>query len=260
MTRRFAATLAAIAAGLAVVAVGVAGAATPALKLKTDGQLLVGSDIPYAPFEFYSPPGSRTVVGFDVDLVKAAAKKLGISKVTFTPQPFDTIFVAVAQGRYDMVASSVSITPERAKRVLFSNPYFTADQSLMVKKGSSIKSTKDLAGKVIGAQTGTTGAELAKSFKPQTIKTYQLIDDAFQALAAGKVDAVVNDFSISKFATRSKKTLVVVQRIKTKEGYGLVFPKSSTGLRDAFNGALAAIKKDGTYVAIYKKWFGETPK
>jgi polar amino acid transport system substrate-binding protein len=238
----------------------VATAAAPDLGLKKDGELTVGSDIPYAPFEFYSPPGSKTVVGFDIDLVRAAARTFGISKVTFQRQAFDTIFIAVAQKRFDLAASSISITPQRAKAVLFSAPYFTANQSLMVRRGSDIKTTKDLAGKVIGAQTGTTGADLAKTFKPDEVKTYQLIDDAFSALQAGRVDAVVNDFAISAYATKSKKNLVVVQQIATKEGYGLAFPKGSEALRNAFNRGLSTIKRNGTYDKIYKRWFGTTAR
>lgn len=256
--RKWLAAVLALTLGAAVFGGSLASAA-PDLGLKQNGQLLVGSDIPYAPFEFYQPAGSQHVVGFDVDLVNAAAKQLGIKKVVFQRQSFDTIFLAIAQHRFDMVASSVSITPKRAKVVLFSNPYFTADQSVMVRKGSSIKSTKDLAGKVLGAQTGTTGADLAKTLHPKSVKLYQLIDDAFSALQGGRVDAVINDFAISAYATKAKPNLAVVQRVPTHEGYGLVFAKDHTALRSAFNVALAKIKANGTYAKIYKKWFGTAP-
>jgi ABC-type amino acid transport substrate-binding protein len=99
------------------------GGSAPAadLGLKTDGKLLVGSDIPYAPFEF-TKAGSTTAVGFDVDLVKAIAATQGITNVTFQKTSFDTIFAALKQGRFDMVASSVTITPERAKVIDFGAP------------------------------------------------------------------------------------------------------------------------------------------
>jgi ABC-type amino acid transport substrate-binding protein len=259
MRRWFSAALV-MCAALVLSVASVATAATPDLGLKNDGEIIVGSDIPYAPFEFYSPPGSKTVVGFDVDLVKAAAKTFGISKVTFQRQAFDTIFLALAQKRFDMATSAISITPQRAKAVLFSAPYFIANQSVMVRRGSDIKTTKDLAGKTLGAQTGTTGADLAKTLKPKEVKTYQLIDDAFSALQGGRVDAVINDFAISAYATKSKKNLVVVQQVTTREGYGLAFPKGSEALRNAFNKGLSTIKKNGTYDKIYKRWFGTTPR
>ena len=121
-------------------------------KANVPASLTVGSDIPYPPFEFGKPPYQ----GFDVDVVNEIAKGLG-SKATFKKTPFDTIFRDLAQGKFDMVASASTITPEREKTVDFSTSYFPADQSLMVKKGSTIKTVDDVAGKVIGAQLGTTG-------------------------------------------------------------------------------------------------------
>src|SRR3954466_14522163 len=121
-------------------------------KLATleSGKLKVGSDIPYAPFEF----GESPYQGFDVDVVNEIAKRLDL-QAEFVKTPFDPIFRNLAQGRFDMVGSAATITPERKKTVDFSNPYFPADQSLMVKKGSPIQSTEDLAGKTVGAQLGT---------------------------------------------------------------------------------------------------------
>src|SRR5947209_2571919 len=116
----------------------VSGASATAVGVptKTAGVLLVGSDIPYVPFEFGNPPN---YTGFDIDLVRALGKQLDL-RVQIQKNPFDTIFRDLAQGRFDMVASSVDITPQRAKVVAFSLPYFNADQSLMVKRGSSVKS------------------------------------------------------------------------------------------------------------------------
>ncbi len=236
-------------------------ASTPAaadLGLKTPGELSVASDIPYAPFEF-TEPGSSTAIGFDVDLVNAIAPSLGITKVTFVKTRFDSIILQIRQGRFDMSASSFSITPERATQVDFSDPYFTANQSLMVQADSDITSLDQLQGKTIGAQRGTTGADLAATVPGATIKRYDIIDDAFNALAQGRVDGVVNDFAISAYAAAQKPQLKVVAQIPTQEGYGLVFPKDNPALRDAFNTGLAKIKADGTYDEIYTKWFGEAP-
>jgi glutamine transport system substrate-binding protein len=251
-----------IAAGVAVLAVLAPAAATGATadyNLIEDGELRVASDIPYAPFEF-TRPGSSEVVGFDVDLVKRAARSIGINKVTFVKQKFDTILLVVAQNRFDMAASSVSITPDRAKRVLFSRPYFTANQSIMVRRGTTgIRRLGDLRGKTIGVQRGTTGADLAATVEGARINRYELIDDAFNALAARRVDAVVNDFAISAYAARQKPSLRVVAQVPTREGYGLVFAKNRPELRSAFNRALAQLERNGGYDAIYRKWFGSAP-
>jgi ABC-type amino acid transport substrate-binding protein len=236
-----------------------APAAATDLGLKTPGELSIASDIPYAPFEF-TDPGSTEVKGFDVDLVNAIAPGLGITKVTFVKTRFDSIILQVRQGRFDMSASSFSITPERAKQIDFSDPYFQANQSVMVQADNTdITSLDDLQGKTIGVQRGTTGADLAATVPGATLKRYDIIDDAFNALAQGRVDGVVNDFAVSAVAAKAKPQLKVVAQIPTREGYGLVFPKDNPALRDAFNTGLAKIKADGTYDQIYMKWFGEAP-
>jgi ABC-type amino acid transport substrate-binding protein len=222
----------------------------------TEGTLTVGSDIPYPPFEFGRAPDYQ---GFDIDIVNEVAKQLDL-EVKIVKTPFDPIFRNLAQGRFDMVASAATITPEREGTVAFSVPYFNADQSLMVKKGSDIKTVEDVKDKVIGAQLGTTGAMYAKDkTDAKTVRTYDLIDDAFKALQAGQIEAVINDFPVSKYAERSKPGLQVVQTITTGEEYGLAFAKKSTALRKAVRDAIDEIKKDGTYTEIYKKWFQEDP-
>jgi ABC-type amino acid transport substrate-binding protein len=236
---------------------GDGGSASGSLNTINEGKLSVGSDIPYAPFEFGREPDYQ---GFDVDIVNEVAKRLDL-EAEFVKTPFDPIFRNLAQGRFDMVASATTITPEREKTVDFSVPYFPADQSLMVKRGSDIRTTDDLEDKRVGAQVGTTGADYAKDKVKgaETIRTYDLVDDAFKALQAGQVDAVIADFPVQKYAERSRKELQVVQRIETGEEYGLGFNKEDTKLREEVNKALNEMKEDGTYTRIYKKWFEEDP-
>lgn len=235
-------------------------AAAADLGLLEPGKLQVASDIPYAPFEF-TEPGSTEAIGFDVDLVKAVAATpgIGITDVEFIKQPFDTIIVSVAQGRFDMSASSFSITPERAKQIDFSDGYFTATQSVMVKTGSDIQSIDDLEGRRIGVQRGTTGADLAATVKGAEVLRYEIIDDAFNALAADRVDAVINDYAVSAYAAERRDDFEIVDRNPTVENYGLVFPKDNPALREAFNAGLAEIRANGTYDEIFRKWFGEDP-
>ena len=235
-------------------------AAAADLGLLESGKLQVASDIPYAPFEF-TEPGSTEAIGFDVDLVKAIAATpgIGITDVEFIKQPFDTIIVSIAQGRFDMSASSFSITPERAKQIDFSDGYFTATQSVMVKTGSDIQGIDDLEGRRIGVQRGTTGADLAATVKGAEVLRYEIIDDAFNALAAGRVDAVINDYAVSAYAAERRDDFEIVDRNPTVENYGLVFPKDNPALRDAFNAGLAEIRANGTYDEIYRQWFGENP-
>jgi len=217
--------------------------------------ITVGSDIPYKPFEFGNPPYQ----GLDVDVVNEVAKRLGTT-AKFKKTPFDTIFRDLAQGKFDMVASAATITPERAKEVDFSDPYFPSDQSLMVKKGSDIKTVADLKGKVIGAQLGTTGAEYAKDHTDaKSVRTYDLIDDAFNALEAGQIEAVINDCPVSKYAEKAHSDLVTILAIPTNEKYGFAFKKGSTTLRDAVNARLAELRKNGDLQKITDKWLGSQP-
>lgn len=224
----------------------------PATATKAKTTITVGSDIPYVPFEFGRPP----YTGFDIDLIRDVGRRLNAT-IEVTKTPFDTIFRDLAQGRFDLVISSVSITPERKKIVSFSIPYFNADQSLMVKKGSSIKTTADLAGKTVGVQLGGTGEIYAKDkLKSSKRKSYDIVGDAFNALASGQVDGVINDLPSSQYAQRKYPDLEVVETIKSGEQYGIVYNQDDAELGAKVDDALRAMKADGTFDKIHNKWFG----
>ena len=243
---------------------GDAGTSTPAasttadLGLITPGTITVASDIPYTPFEYFKP-GSKDAIGFDVDLTKAIAATFGITDVKFVDQSFDSIILSVKQGRFDMSSSSWTITPERAKQVAFGDPYFSANQAILVKKGSSVKSLDDLQGMTIGAQRATVGADLAATVPGATVLRYDTADDSFNALAQGRVDAAITDYPVVAYAAAQKPTLAVAAEVPGNLALGLMFPKGSDALREAFNTGLAKVKADGTYDTIYAKWFGEAP-
>ena len=163
----------------------------------------MASDIPYTPFEF-TDPGSTEATGFDVDLVTAIAKTLGITDVRFEDQAFDSIILSMRQKRFDMSASSWTITPERAKVVDFGDPYFSANQAILVQKGSDVTSLDDLQGKTIGAQRATVGADLAATVPGAQVLRYDTADDAFNALAQGRVDAAITDYPGRRLRRRSR--------------------------------------------------------
>ncbi|MBA2763167.1 MAG: amino acid ABC transporter substrate-binding protein [Thermoleophilaceae bacterium] len=220
------------------------------------GTLIVGSDIPYEPFEGGDAPDYE---GFDIDIINGVADRLEL-ELEIIDTPFDTIFRDLGQDKFDMVASATTITPEREKEVAFSSPYFQADQSLMVKEGSDIASVEDLAGRTIGAQKGTTGATYAEDeTEAADVRTYPEIVDAFNALQNEQIEAVINDFAISKFAEESKPELTVIEAIPTDESYGLAVALDNTTLLDAVDAALAEMITDGSYAEIYEEWFDEQP-
>ncbi len=232
--------------------------ATADLGLITPGVLTVASDIPYAPFEF-TEPGSSEPVGFDVDLVTAIAAELGIEDVRFVDQGFDSIILSIKQGRFDMSASSWTVTPERAQEVAFGEQYFSANQAILVQQDSTVTTLEDLEGATIGAQRGTVGADLAASVPGATVQRYDTGDDAFNALAQGRVEAAITDFPVVAYAAAQKPELKVAAEVPGNLGLGLMFPQENTALRDAFDEGLATIRANGTYDQIYEKWFGEAP-
>src|SRR4051794_41096156 len=225
--------------------------------LITDGTLTTGSDTPYPPFEQGKPPD---YTGFDVELMDAIAKKLNLQP-KWVDTAFGTIFSDEQAGKFDIVASSTTITPARSKKVTFSKPYFDADQSLMVQKGSDLQSTSDITSDTaIAVQEGTTGQDYAEKKTDAQVQAFPAIGTAFNALQAGQVDGVINDFAVSAFALKKYPQLDVVQTISTDEHYGFPMQKQNTALQNAVNGALTDLIADGTYEKIYTKWFsGEKP-
>lgn len=216
--------------------------------------LKVATDPAFAPFESKGPDGQ--LVGFDIELMKAAGKSAGLT-VEFQSLPFDGIIPALQANTVNAAISAMTITPERAKTVDFSNPYFKAGLAIAVRQSDTkLTSLESLENKKIAAQIGTTGATKAKSIPGAQVRTFDSAPLALQELANGNVDAVINDapVTLSAIKTGKIKGLKVVGKLLTEESYGIAFPKNSPH-RDAINKALAQMNKDGTYAAIHKKWF-----
>lgn len=223
-------------------------------------QVTVASDIAYPPFEF-NKNGEPT--GFDIDLMNAIAKKANL-EVEYENVRFDSIIQGLGNNQYDAAISAMTINAQREKQIDFSEPYFNADQSLLVESDSDIQSTDDLADATVGVQIGTTGAaeaqKLEQDGKIAQVRTFNVVTDAFNALQNGQVDAVINDFPVSADrASKSDGELEIVENIPTGEQYGIAFPTDSD-LREKVNDALAEIKEDGTYEEIYQKWFDKKPE
>jgi ABC-type amino acid transport substrate-binding protein len=222
-------------------------------------KITVASNIAYPPFEF-NEGGEPT--GFDIDLMNEIADRAGY-QVDYQNVRFDGIIQGLASGQYDVAISAMTITPEREEQVDFSEPYFNADQSLLVREGSGIQSTDDLGEATVGVESGTTGALEAQALEEEgnvgSVRTFNTVTDAFNALENGQVDAVINDFPVSQDRVQESKGLEIVQNIPTGEQYGIAFPEDSE-LRQPMNEALAEIKEDGTYAEIYEKWFDQEPE
>jgi polar amino acid transport system substrate-binding protein len=219
------------------------------------GELQVGSDIAFPPFE--NMEGSDPV-GFDVDLMKEIGERLNLS-VVFTNNKFDGLIPSLNSKKFDAVVSAMTITDDRKKEVLFSDPYIDSNQSLASKANSDIKDVANLKGKIVGVQTGTTGQDWTKKHvvSAKEIKSYDTALDAFTALQAGQIDAVINDLPVSAYIVKDKPELKIMQEIKTDESYGIAMKLGDTKLAEAINKTLADMKKDGSYDKVYEKWFGK---
>lgn len=232
----------------------------PEFSTLQEGVLSVGSCLDYPPFESVE---AGQEVGFDVDMVEEIASRLGVT-VEWVRADFDTIFTAVAGGQFDMVAAASTITEEREQTVDFSDPYFNSRQALVVNS----EETPDLTsyeqlqpGDVVGVQKGTTGAAWARQNLPDgvEIQTFTSATDGLRALEGGAMTAFVADEPFVAEATADLPSLAVVQGIDTDEKYGFAFSPENPELRDAVNIVLAEMIADGTYAAIYDRWFPGAP-
>ncbi|MFB9768902.1 transporter substrate-binding domain-containing protein [Lactiplantibacillus modestisalitolerans] len=201
------------------------------------------------------------VKGFDVDIAKAITKKiLGKNgQAKFVQVTSQTRIPLLKNGNIDAIIATMTITPERAKQVDFSDSYFDAGQSLLVKKGSPVKSVKDLnkpGVKVLGV-TGANSVANIKKFAPKA-KVLELSDyaQAMTALKSGQGAALTTDNGILYGMAVQNPGYTVVGGAFTKEPYGIAINKGQQPLKDEVNKALEEIQADGTYNRILKKWFG----
>ena len=222
-------------------------------ELIQSGTLTVGSDIPFPPFEFGKAPDYK---GFDIDLVTAIAEDLGL-ELNVQDTAFDTIFTDTAQGKFDLAASASTITPERQQTVNFSDPYYEAEQALLVQPGSDIASVEDLSGRTVGAQDGTTGeAYVKENADAGEVRGFPNGPAAIDALKAGQVEATVIDQPVAQDALDKGQTgFEIATLIPTGELYGLAMAKKNTALLDEVNSILEKMKEDGRLNDLYQKWF-----
>ncbi len=230
----------------------------PKFKTVEPGKLLVGVDATYPPFEYIE---NNEYKGFDIDLMREIAKRLGI-EVEFVNQAWEGIIPALKSHKFDCICSAMTITKERAKQIDFSDPYFEAGQVIVVRKDSTIADAKDLEGKKVGVQLGTTGEyaarDLAKNYTFE-IKTYDTTPDAFLDLKNGNIDAVICDNTVAEpLVKNNPDTYKIVGEKLTVEYYGIAVAKDNPELLAAINKALKEVKEDGTYDKIYGKWFGKS--
>jgi polar amino acid transport system substrate-binding protein len=224
-------------------------------RIKKAGKLVVLQDATFRPMEFKDEKG--TTVGFDVDMAEAFAKSLGV-KLESQNINWDGIFVALKQGKGDMILSSVTITDERKKEMAFSQPYYSAGQMVVVPAdNTTIKGPNDLKGKNVAVQIDTTGQEAAEKIGGLEIRKFDGGAETMMAVEQGKVDAGVIDAMVALdfIKTHPKvKAAAADRKPFTTEDLGAAFQTGSDDLVKAFNEFVSAAKKDGSYDKILQKW------
>jgi len=225
----------------------------------SDGTLQVGSDISYAPIEFYEE-GTQNATGLDVDLANAIGKELGV-KVEFQNTGFDGIIPALEAERFDVIMSSMTITEERQQQIDFI-PYFTAGTGILVQAGNpnNIQSLADLCGKNVAVQLGTIQVDQLNAQNEQctdkiSITTFDQNPLAVEQLSLGRADAVTADYPVAGNDARlSEGKLELVSTQFEAAPYGIGVRKGSTELNAAITKALQNIMDNGEYDTILADW------
>lgn len=220
--------------------------------------LRVGTNPDFKPFEFQEKD-KKEFVGFDMDLIKAIGKQAGY-EVQINSLAFDGLLPALMSKNIDVAISGMTITPARAEKVLFSDPYYKSGLSIVVQKeNNNIKSIKDLEGKKIAVQIGTSSAMAAKKIPNATVREFDNVSSLFLELKNKGVDAVINDLPVNQsyIKTSTDSGLKILSDIISAEDYGFAIAKENKELHKKLNAALVEIKKNGEYDNIYKKWFGD---
>jgi polar amino acid transport system substrate-binding protein len=237
-----------------------AAAADTSLKAVQDkGKLVLGLDDSFPPMGFRD--ANNEIVGYDIDLAKEAARRLGVQLVT-QPIDWNAKEQELNTGKIDCIWNGFTITADREKAMSFTKPYLRNAQVVVVKKDSGFATLAGLKGKKVGLQAGSSAAdalEAAKDFRASLKQVVEFKDNltALMDLEAKGVDAVVMDLIVANDnIKRSAKPFAVLPEVLAPENYGVGFRKGDLALRDAVQSALEAMAKDGTLAKITVKWFG----
>ncbi|HEU4963012.1 MAG TPA: transporter substrate-binding domain-containing protein [Bacilli bacterium] len=207
-------------------------------------------------------PTSGEVEGFDIDIAKAITKEIlgDESKLELKEVTSKTRIPMLEKGDIDLIIATMTITDERKKQVNFSDVYFNAGQSLLVKEGSDVKGIDSLDGKKVIAVKGSTSAKNIREKAPNAeVLEFDDYAQAFTALKSGKGEALTTDNSILMGMHMQDPNYVLVGGTFTEEPYGIAIAHGDEDMTKAVNDALKKLHDSGEYAKIYKKWFGEEP-
>lgn len=222
--------------------------------------LRVGSLTAYPPFEYLdSDKGSYE--GFDMDLIREVGRRMD-REIEIVSMGLDALVPALLAKSVDVAVSALTITPERAAKVDFTKPYYDAGLTIMTTKANAPKITgvKSLENQCLCAEIGSSGAVFMKRIPGVDVRTFNSAAEAFMELSKGGCFAMVNDRPVNEYflAQKSSKGMGLVEMpyVLSEDQYGFAVNKESSQLLAQLDSTLDAMKADGTYEKIYRKWFG----
>jgi aspartate/glutamate/glutamine transport system substrate-binding protein len=230
--------------------------------IKDRGKLIAGVKYDTNLFGLKDPADNQ-VKGFDIDIAKAIAKDIlgDENKIDLKEVTSKTRIPMLKNGDIDIIVATMTITEERKKEVDFSNVYFKAGQSLLVKKDSPITGIQDLDGKTVIVVKGSTSSTNIKKKAPKAkVAEYENYAEAFTALKAGKGDALSTDNAILLGMQKQDPNFKLVGGLFTDEPYGIAVRKGDKEMLDEVNKVIKNLQDSGEYDKIYEKWFGEKPQ
>ena len=218
-------------------------------EVKEAGKLVVATSPDFPPFETLE--GGK-VVGIEVDILTLICQEMGV-ELEIVQMDFDTVLVGIQSAKYDCGMSGITATADRAKNMLFTNPYYEAAQVIVVKADSAIKTKADLEGKTVSVQTGTTADEGCKE-AGYNVQAFNANADAKAALTTGKVDAWVVDNLTAIQMVEESDGLVILDEKMTSEPYAFAFAFGSEDLVAEINTILNKLIEDGTIEEIFANY------
>ncbi|MBG0775183.1 MAG: transporter substrate-binding domain-containing protein [Desulfovibrionaceae bacterium] len=223
-------------------------------RVQQAGEISFAMSGGYPPFNFYND--KNELAGFDVDVCREVAKRLGVDFKPVTTE-WSGIIEGLRSGAYDGILGSMAATAERAEVVDFTVPYYYSGAQVLVRKDAPYKSVDELKGKVVGLVTGTTFENDAKSLGAGDIRLYKDDTQTLTELDNGVVDAVITDRVVGATAAGSGK--FAIRPLGTplrSENIAVALRKDDDTLRDKLDAILTAMHDDGTLAAISRKWLG----
>jgi polar amino acid transport system substrate-binding protein len=236
-------------------------------KIKRTGELTVGTEAAFPPFEFVK---DGKIVGYGSDILAEVVKDLGVKKLNQLDLPWQGILPGVLAGKFDFVATTVGINPERAKRYAYTLPIADGVPYAMKRKGDTLAKVEDLNGKVVATQLASSTEPVARALDAKLkaaggtgfkeLKLFTAFPESYLALANGEVDAVIQSLPSLAVLVKEKSDVFELMAPTPQEGgfpyLAWVARPDDKDLRDAISAVIRKMRDDGRLAALQKKWFG----